>query len=56
MVRSRTSVLTIRRVEEAIRGELLIRSMLIEAIENVREGNKDPNLLIRLADTWSRLR
>ena len=36
-------------------GELLIRSILIDAIEQVRDGAKDPDKLIRLAETWSRL-
>jgi hypothetical protein len=36
-------------------GELLIRSMLIDAIEQVRDGAKDPDKLVRLIETWSRL-
>jgi hypothetical protein len=36
-------------------GELLIRSMLIDAIEQLHDGAKDPDKLIRLAETWSRL-
>ena len=35
---------------------LLIRSLLINAIENVRNSGNDPDQLIRLAQAWSRMR
>ncbi len=36
-------------------GALPIRSMLINAIENVRQNNNDPDQLIRLAQAWSNM-
>ena len=36
-------------------GNFLIRTLLIDALENARRGKSDPDLLIRLTEAWSRL-
>jgi hypothetical protein len=36
-------------------GALLIRAILFDAIEKLRAGTNDPEQLIRLAETWSRI-
>ncbi len=36
-------------------GNLLIRSMLIDAVQNLRKGNMDTAQLARLATAWARL-
>ena len=37
-------------------GALLIRSLLLSAIENARNNGSDPDQIIRLAQAWSNLR
>jgi len=36
-------------------GNVLIRALLLDAIEKLRTGTNDPEQLIRLAETWSRI-
>jgi hypothetical protein len=39
----------------AIGGNLLIRSLLMDAIDVIRKGNNDPADLARLANAWARM-
>lgn len=36
-------------------GNLCIRSLLFEALDQIRAGNKDPEVMARLANAWARL-